>query len=111
MDCVRVLSTRVDAHVSVHCLPYPVARHGDAGHDDEHAVLLDGHCGTDLPSLAYLRIAQRDEVGRRPASPEVDMTDEYRRMGYEFFKATHFAAVVVFMIVFFWHCDYTLTSW
>ncbi|KAF3048607.1 hypothetical protein E8E11_009888 [Didymella keratinophila] len=34
-----------------------------------------------------------------------------RRMGYEFFKATHFAAVVVFMIVFFWHCDYTLTSW
>lgn len=32
-------------------------------------------------------------------------------MGYEFFKATHFAAVVVFVIVFFWHCDYTLTSW
>ncbi|KAF2995645.1 hypothetical protein E8E13_000493 [Curvularia kusanoi] len=34
-----------------------------------------------------------------------------RRMGYEFFKATHFLAVVVFIIVFFWHCDYTLTSW
>ncbi|KAJ4372831.1 FAD-binding domain [Didymella sp. IMI 355093] len=34
-----------------------------------------------------------------------------RRMNYEFFKATHFAAVVVFVIVFFWHCDYTLTSW
>jgi formate hydrogenlyase subunit 3/multisubunit Na+/H+ antiporter MnhD subunit len=32
-------------------------------------------------------------------------------MGYEFFKATHFLAVVVFIIVFFWHCDYTLTSW
>ncbi|KAF4442811.1 hypothetical protein F53441_11639 [Fusarium austroafricanum] len=31
--------------------------------------------------------------------------------GYEFFKATHFMAVVVFMITFFWHCDYTLTSW
>ena len=34
-----------------------------------------------------------------------------RRMGYEFFKATHFLAVIVFIIVFFWHCDYTLTSW
>ncbi|RYN67303.1 hypothetical protein AA0117_g11645 [Alternaria alternata] len=34
-----------------------------------------------------------------------------RRMGYEFFKATHFTAVVVFVVVFFWHCDYTLTSW
>ncbi|KAJ4313324.1 hypothetical protein N0V94_007003 [Neodidymelliopsis sp. IMI 364377] len=34
-----------------------------------------------------------------------------RRLGYEFFKATHFLAVVVFVVVFFWHCDYTLTSW
>ncbi|RKL50894.1 hypothetical protein BFJ72_g347 [Fusarium proliferatum] len=32
-------------------------------------------------------------------------------LGYEFFKATHFFAVVIFMITFFWHCDYTLTSW
>jgi predicted ferric reductase len=34
-----------------------------------------------------------------------------RNLGYEFFKATHIFAVVVFVIVFFWHCDYTLTSW
>ncbi|OBT68013.1 hypothetical protein VE03_01560 [Pseudogymnoascus sp. 23342-1-I1] len=34
-----------------------------------------------------------------------------RNLGYEFFKATHLFAVVIFMIVFFWHCDYTLTSW
>ncbi|KAJ4984355.1 ferric reductase transmembrane [Stagonosporopsis vannaccii] len=34
-----------------------------------------------------------------------------RRLGYEFFKAAHFLAVVVFVTVFFWHCDYTLTSW
>ncbi|KAF5556995.1 ferric cupric reductase transmembrane component 7 [Fusarium napiforme] len=32
-------------------------------------------------------------------------------LGYEFFKATHFIAVVIFMLTFFWHCDYTLTSW
>lgn len=32
-------------------------------------------------------------------------------LGYEFFKATHFLAVVIFMLTFFWHCDYTLTSW
>ncbi|KAE9364460.1 putative ferric-chelate reductase [Stipitochalara longipes BDJ] len=34
-----------------------------------------------------------------------------RNLGYEFFKATHFLAVVIFMVTFFWHCDYTLTSW
>ncbi|CZS91302.1 related to Fre1p and Fre2p [Rhynchosporium agropyri] len=34
-----------------------------------------------------------------------------RSMGYEFFKITHFISAAVFMIVFFWHCDYTLTSW
>ncbi|KFY45271.1 hypothetical protein V494_01026 [Pseudogymnoascus sp. VKM F-4513 (FW-928)] len=34
-----------------------------------------------------------------------------RNLGYEFFKATHLFAVVIFIIVFFWHCDYTLTSW
>ncbi|PSN59918.1 hypothetical protein BS50DRAFT_656565 [Corynespora cassiicola Philippines] len=34
-----------------------------------------------------------------------------RRFGYEFFKMTHFAATIVFMVTFFWHCDYTLTSW
>ncbi|RAR01527.1 hypothetical protein DDE82_006406 [Stemphylium lycopersici] len=34
-----------------------------------------------------------------------------RNLGYEFFKATHFIAVVVFILTFFWHCDYTLTSW
>ncbi|KFZ03476.1 hypothetical protein V502_10919 [Pseudogymnoascus sp. VKM F-4520 (FW-2644)] len=34
-----------------------------------------------------------------------------RNLGYEFFKATHLFAAVIFMIVFFWHCDYTLTSW
>lgn len=33
------------------------------------------------------------------------------KLGYEFFKTTHFFAVVVFMVTFFWHCDYTLTSW
>ncbi|KAL5118441.1 hypothetical protein ACEQ8H_003617 [Pleosporales sp. CAS-2024a] len=34
-----------------------------------------------------------------------------RSFGYEFFKATHFFAAVVFMLTFFWHCDYTLNSW
>ncbi|KAH7410353.1 ferric reductase NAD binding domain-containing protein [Phaeosphaeria sp. MPI-PUGE-AT-0046c] len=34
-----------------------------------------------------------------------------RRFGYEFFKATHLFAAVIFMVTFFWHCDYTLTSW
>ncbi|KAH4059550.1 hypothetical protein HBI38_021300 [Parastagonospora nodorum] len=34
-----------------------------------------------------------------------------RRFGYEFFKATHIFAAVVFVVTFFWHCDYTLTSW
>ncbi|KAL9080553.1 MAG: hypothetical protein Q9157_000695 [Trypethelium eluteriae] len=34
-----------------------------------------------------------------------------RNLGYEFFKVTHLFAVVIFVLVFFWHCDYTLTSW
>ncbi|KAF5007836.1 hypothetical protein FDECE_5862 [Fusarium decemcellulare] len=34
-----------------------------------------------------------------------------RKLGYEFFKTTHFLAAVIFIITFFWHCDYTLTSW
>ncbi|KAL7947788.1 putative ferric-chelate reductase [Trichoderma barbatum] len=34
-----------------------------------------------------------------------------RNLGYEFFKATHLLAAAVFVLVFFWHCDYTLTSW
>ncbi|KAE9969230.1 hypothetical protein BLS_005449 [Venturia inaequalis] len=33
------------------------------------------------------------------------------KLNYEFFKFMHFAAVIVFMVVLFWHCDYTLTSW
>ncbi|KAF4972610.1 hypothetical protein FSARC_883 [Fusarium sarcochroum] len=35
----------------------------------------------------------------------------FRNLGYEFFKATHFLAAAVFILTFFWHCDYTLTSW
>jgi hypothetical protein len=39
-------------------------------------------------------------------------TDAARRnLGYEFFKVTHFFGVAVFVVTFFWHCDYTLTSW
>ncbi|ORY19254.1 ferric reductase like transmembrane component-domain-containing protein [Clohesyomyces aquaticus] len=34
-----------------------------------------------------------------------------RKFGYEFFKAMHLFAAVVFIVTFFWHCDYTLTSW
>ncbi|KAF2672745.1 hypothetical protein BT63DRAFT_135537 [Microthyrium microscopicum] len=34
-----------------------------------------------------------------------------RSLGYEFFKITHFVSVAIFMLTFFWHCDYTLTSW
>ncbi|KAL7931599.1 putative ferric-chelate reductase [Trichoderma chlorosporum] len=34
-----------------------------------------------------------------------------RNLGYEFFKATHLIAAALFILIFFWHCDYTLTSW
>ncbi|KAL6901422.1 ferric reductase like transmembrane component domain-containing protein [Trichoderma evansii] len=34
-----------------------------------------------------------------------------RNLGYEFFKMTHLFAVVIFMVTFFCHCGYTLTSW
>ncbi|OPB41298.1 ferric-chelate reductase [Trichoderma guizhouense] len=34
-----------------------------------------------------------------------------RNLGYEFFKMTHFIAVVLFMLTFFWHCGFRLSSW
>lgn len=39
------------------------------------------------------------------------LTFPHRNRGYEFFKAMHFASAVIFVLIFFWHCDYTLTSW
>ncbi|EED19122.1 ferric-chelate reductase, putative [Talaromyces stipitatus ATCC 10500] len=35
----------------------------------------------------------------------------FRNLGYEFFKAAHIFAVIVFMLIFFWHCNFRLTSW
>ncbi|KAK5218922.1 Ferric/cupric reductase transmembrane component 7 [Exophiala xenobiotica] len=35
----------------------------------------------------------------------------FRNLGYEFFKATHFFSAAVFVLIFFWHCDHTLSSW
>jgi NAD(P)H-flavin reductase len=34
-----------------------------------------------------------------------------RNRFYEFFKATHFLAALLFVLFFFFHCDHTLTSW
>ncbi|KAL1988613.1 hypothetical protein VTN96DRAFT_9008 [Rasamsonia emersonii] len=34
-----------------------------------------------------------------------------RNRYYEFFKATHILAAVVFVVFFFFHCDFRLTSW
>ncbi|KAF4125555.1 reductase [Geosmithia morbida] len=34
-----------------------------------------------------------------------------RERFYEFFKATHFFAAIVFVIFFFLHCDFRMTSW
>jgi hypothetical protein len=32
-------------------------------------------------------------------------------MGYEWFKFSHFVAALVFMLLMFFHCDHTLSSW
>lgn len=34
-----------------------------------------------------------------------------RNRYYEFFKATHFLAAMIFVVFFFIHCDFRLTSW
>ncbi|KAI0471700.1 putative FRE ferric reductase-like transmembrane component [Xylariaceae sp. FL0804] len=34
-----------------------------------------------------------------------------RNRYYEFFKATHYLAVLIFVVFFFFHCDFRLTSW
>jgi hypothetical protein len=44
-------------------------------------------------------------------SPIFNASISHSKHGYEFFKATHFFAAAMFILIFFWHCDYTLTSW
>ncbi|KAE9992665.1 hypothetical protein EG327_008266 [Venturia inaequalis] len=63
---------------------------------------------------AWLTFASHSTIRQVPTqprrrSPPADLM--YTKLNYEFFKFMHFAAVIVFMIVLFWHCDYTLTSW
>jgi len=38
-------------------------------------------------------------------------TSYLRNVSYEFFKATHFIAALVFVLFFFLHCDFRLSSW
>ena len=46
-----------------------------------------------------------------PERVDLESNGYYSRRFYEFFKATHFLAVLVFVLFFFLHCDFRLTSW
>lgn len=73
---------------------------------------MDWYRCVDFPGMAYLRIAQHDPVSKTLNGNANDEANrKYSKFGYEFFKATHLFAAVVFIVTFFWHCDYTLTSW
>lgn len=63
--------------------------------------------------MAYFCIPQYDTVSSNKEVTDVvnDANMKRRKLGYEFFKATHLFAVAIFMVMFFWHCGYTLTSW
>lgn len=62
--------------------------------------------------MAYLCISQYNSVSPNDEAIDKKNADlAPRNLGYEFFKASHLFAVVIFMLTFFWHCDYTLTSW
>lgn len=58
-----------------------------------------------------LRLPHSAQYGKSDDSSRAAVADRCRNLGYEFFKVTHLFAVVVFVLIFFWHCDYTLTSW
>lgn len=63
--------------------------------------------------MAYLCVSQYNTAsGNEEVVDTINEANPKRRnLGYEFFKMTHLFAVVIFMIMFFWHCGYTLTSW
>lgn len=69
MDCLRVFPTCIDAYIPFHRLPRQMARRGNASHDDEYAVLLDRHRCSYIPSLAYVRLTQCDEVSWSRLTP------------------------------------------
>jgi hypothetical protein len=61
--------------------------------------------------MAYLYVSQHNKVNDCITDYHYGSLTGDRRFGYEFFKATHIFGAVVFIVTFFWHCDYTLTSW
>lgn len=111
MDLLRFLHPFTPSHVPVHCVPHPLAHYGSSLRL-ESPVLLDRYRGDHIPSVAHLCLAQHHQASPDSIKTLNSLADlMYRKLNYEFFKFMHFAAVIVFMIVLFWHCDYTLTSW
>jgi NAD(P)H-flavin reductase len=111
VDCVCVFRSCAATHVSFYRVPCPLARYG-ATFLEQSALLLDRYRSADLSSLADFYVTQHLSVSKHHLTGSNFATNTpFRNRGYEFFKATHFFAVVVFMVTFFWHCDHTLTSW
>jgi NAD(P)H-flavin reductase len=73
---------------------------------------LDGHRRSRLSGVANVHVPFGIPVNIRPCCRFRFVANALiSNLGYEFFKISHFLAVVIFMLTFFWHCDYTLTSW
>lgn len=58
-----------------------------------------------LPSIRYVSWEQTS------IASDVTNANTVRNAYYEFFKATHYFAALLFMLFFFFHCNFRLTSW
>ena len=99
-------------HLPFHRNSYPKRRH-DAAMEDKRG-LLDRCCCAHPPSIFEYHVHWRYSVGHTISQSLPSRTEAYKWFGnrfYEFFKATHFLAVGFFIVFFFIHCDFRLTSW
>ena len=76
---------------------------------DDVDVLLDGCRCACTASLAHHDVLCADSVGRPPAPSHI--LTSIRNRFYEFFKATHYIIALFFVLMLFFHCNSTLTSW
>ena len=80
---------------------------------EEKHGLLDRCCCAYPPSILKHHVHWRHSVGltiSRLLQSRMEANKLYRNRFYEFFKATHFLALGFFIVFFFIHCDFHLTS-
>lgn len=75
------------------------------------SCILDGGRGADIPNLPDRYVSTFYPASGPTSGSTCLILTSYRNRFYEIFKATHFVAALLFILFFFIHCDFRLTSW